>query len=109
MTKECPRVIKIDDTEYIRKDSIPQKPEGPRAVIVVDRGWIFAGDVMEVNGKIHLFNVIHVLRWEGCGFDGMIANPLQSCVKIKKLDVPVVIPADAEIFRLPVPRNWGLS
>lgn len=34
--------IKINEVEYIRKDSIAAKPNGNRAVVVVDRGWIFA-------------------------------------------------------------------
>lgn len=37
--------IKIDDVTYIREDAVQQKPAGNRAVVVVDRGWIFAGDV----------------------------------------------------------------
>jgi len=29
--------------------------KGTRAVVVVDRGWIFAGDVTRENGRIRLF------------------------------------------------------
>jgi hypothetical protein len=41
-TQMKPETIKIDDTTYVRADA---KPVGNRAVVVVDRGWIFAGDV----------------------------------------------------------------
>lgn len=39
-------VIKIDDIEYVRSDSVSKPIIGNRAIIVVDRGWIFAGDVL---------------------------------------------------------------
>ena len=31
---------------------MPEVPIGNRAVVVVDRGWIWAGDVEEKDGKI---------------------------------------------------------
>lgn len=95
--------ITVDGVEYA-----PVVPNGKRAVIVVDRGWIFAGDVAEANGRITLTRAVWVFRWESVGFDGVIANPKSGKVTIKKLDSPVDIPSDAEIFRVPVAENWGL-
>lgn len=37
---------------------------GTRAVVVVDRGWIFAGDVTRENGRIRLARAVHVFSWE---------------------------------------------
>lgn len=31
---------------YVKESSIQTPPAGNRAIIVVDRGWIFAGDVV---------------------------------------------------------------
>ena len=45
---------------------------GNRAVVVVDRGWIFAGDMKRENGRIYLSNALHVFKWEALGFSGMI-------------------------------------
>lgn len=103
----APTSIRIDNVEYVRADSITAKPTGPRAVVVVDRGWIFAGDVTEKDGRITISRAIHVMRWEGLGFDGMIKEPKSSKVTLRKVP-DVDLPADSEIFRVPVVSDWGL-
>jgi len=40
--------VQIDGITYRREGQ-----HGNRAVVVVDRGWIFAGDVTEENGRIY--------------------------------------------------------
>lgn len=102
-----PETITIDEVKYVRADSVQTKPNGNRAVIVVDRGWIFAGDVTRENGRIKLSRAIHVFRWESIGFDGVINNPKSNKVTLKPL-ADVDMPSDAEIFSIPVPENWGL-
>jgi len=104
MTK--PETIKIDDVAYVRED-IAQKT-GTRAVIVVDRGWIFAGDVTRENGRIKLSRAVWVFRWESVGFDGVVANPKSSKVTIKPMPNGVDIPDGAEIFCSPVADDWGM-
>lgn len=99
-----PETIKIDETTYVRADSI-QKPTGTRAVVVVDRGWIFAGDVTRANGRIKLSRALHVFKWESVGFAGIIANTKKA--DLRKID-DVEIPEGAEIFCVPVADDWGL-
>ena len=100
-----PNTITIDSVKYVREDSIKAAPTGNRAVIVVDRGWIFAGDVTRENGRIKLTRALHVFKWESVGFAGMIENT-------KKADLrpcaDVDIPEGAEIFCVPVSPDWGL-
>lgn len=98
--------ITVNGKTYIPEDT-PTKP-GKRAVVVVDRGWIFAGDVTEENGRIKLTRAVWILRWESIGFDGVIKNPKSDKVTIRKMDTCVDIPADAEVFRTPVADDWGL-
>ncbi len=97
-----PNTVTIDGIQYVREDS---KPKGNRAIIVVDRGWVFAGDVTRENGRIKLSRALHVFKWESVGFAGMIENT-------KKADLrnitDVDIPEDAEIFSVPVHESWGL-
>ena len=100
----CNEVI-IDGVPYVRKEVAPS---GTRAVMIVDRGWIFAGDVNEENGRIKLTRAVWVLRWESIGFDGMIADPRSPNVNIKILTNDVDIPAGSELFRIPVADDWGL-
>jgi hypothetical protein len=104
-----PNTIKIDDTEYVRKDSVQIKPNGNRAVVVVDRGWIFAGDVTEENGRVYLDRAVWVFKWRSVGFDGVIKNPENDNVEIRRLQNRVDVPAGAEVFRVPVENNWGLK
>ena len=97
-----PETIKIDEVTYVRADA---KPTGTRAVVVVDRGWIFAGDVTRENGRIRLSRALHVFKWEGVGFAGIIADTKRA--DLRKI-ADVEIPEGAEIFCVPVSENWGL-
>jgi hypothetical protein len=98
--------LTVNGVEYIQANQA--KPKGSRAVVVVDRGWIFAGDVTRENGRIILDRAIHVYRWESIGFDGMIANPKSSKVTLKPLPNGVDLPQGSEVFCVPVADDWGL-
>ena len=100
--------ITINNVKYIRADKAQPPIAGTRAVIVVDRGWIFAGDVTRENGRIRMSRAVWVFRWEEIGFDGVITNPKDKKVEIKPMPNGVDIPEGAEIFCVPVADNWGL-
>ena len=97
--------IEINGVEYVRADV---RPTGTRAVVVVDRGWIFAGDVTRKNGRVRLSRAVLIFRWESIGFDGMIANPKSEKVEIRPILNDVDLPEGAEIFMVPVADSWGL-
>lgn len=99
------KTIVVDGVEFVEKSSYP---ECERAVVVVDRGWVFAGDIRRENGRIFLTRAVHVLRWESIGFDGLIADPKSSKVTLKAMSRPVEIPQSAEVFCVPVEISWGL-
>ena len=95
--------IEIDGITYIRQ----QAPgERQRSVVVVDRGWIFAGDIDEsVPGRIKITRAVWVFRWESIGFAGVLENPGKADIRpIKDVDLP----SSSEIFRVPVAEDWGL-
>ncbi len=96
--------ITINGIEYVPATS---KPAGNRAVVVVDRGWIFAGDVTRDNGRITLSNALHVFKWESVGFAGMIADPKKAKADLRPIS-DVDMPAGAEVFCVPVVEGWGL-
>lgn len=100
--------ITINDVEYTPVAEAQQQVRGNRAVIVVDRGWIFAGDVTRENGRIRLDRAVWVFSWETIGFDGVIANPKSERVIIKPMPNGVDLPEGAEIFCVPVSEDWGL-
>ncbi len=101
-------IITVNGVEYIKADEVQKPIAGSRAVIVVDRGWIFAGDVTRENGRIKLSRAVWVFRWDSIGFDGVIANPKSTKVTIKPMPNSVDIPEGAEIFCVPVSDDWGL-
>ena len=80
---------------------------GNRAVVVVDRGWIFAGDVERKDGRIYLRRALHVFRWESIGFAAVIADPKSKKVDLRPI-ADVDIPEGAEIFSIPVADDWGV-
>jgi hypothetical protein len=95
--------ITINGIEYVPASN---RPTGNRAVVVVDRGWIFAGDVTRENGRIYLANAVHVFRWESVGFAGIIADCKAGKADLRPI-ADVDIPASAEVFSVLVPDTWG--
>ena len=93
----------IDGVEYAPIN----KASANRAVVVVDRGWIFAGDVTRENGRIRLTRALHVFKWESVGFAGMIDNPKKANADLRPV-ASVDLPEGAEIFCVPVSAEWGL-
>lgn len=101
-------VLEVNGVKYIKEGSqvAPPKP-GKRAVVVVDRGWIFAGDVTREGGRIKLSRAVHVLSWESVGFAGLIEDVKVAKAKLKPV-ADVDMPEGAEIFCVPVGDSWGL-
>ena len=94
--------IQINGVTYVRADSVPT---GSRAVVVVDRGWIFAGDVTREDGRIKLSRAVHVFKWESIGFAKMVETEQADLRPIADVDMP----AGAEIFCIPVSDDWGIG
>ena len=103
-----PETIKIDSIEYVRKDALQAPIPGNRYVIVIDRGWIAAGDVEEKDGRIILTRAVWLFGFNGVGFAGAIADPKSKNVDIRPFPNGFIIPKQSEIFRVKVPDNWGL-
>lgn len=109
MSDNKPHEISIDGTKYVRADGVqPPKLPGKRAVVVLDRGWIVAGDVTEDDGRLKITRAVHVRSWSSIGFDGMVANPNDKQVTLRPMPNGFDAPADAELFRVPVGDDWGL-
>ncbi len=97
----------VDGVTYVPEAVCAPTPTGTRYVIVADRGWVFAGNLTQENGRIRLTDALLIQRWAGIGFDGMIADPCSSKVTIKALKNGVDLPADSELFRVRVSDTWG--
>ena len=81
-----------------------------RAVVVIDRGWIYAGDVDETSrpGRIILSRAVWIFSWDSIGFAAMVENPKRKEVDLRAMTTLVDVPAGAEIYRIPVGDDWGL-
>jgi len=103
--------IGVNEMQNVTINGIEYAPvksaTGNRAVVVVDRGWIFAGDVTRKNGRIHLSNALHVFKWESSGFAGMICDPKKAKADLRPV-ADVDIPEGAEVFCVPVADKWGM-
>jgi len=91
----------------VNGETYVKQAAGNRAVVVVDRGWIFAGDVTRSNGRILLTRALHVFKWDSIGFAAMVEQGKGPKVDLRPI-ADVDIPEGAEIFCVPVPENWGL-
>lgn len=99
--------ITINGVQYVRADSLPAaKPSGNRAVVIIDRGFIYAGDVLRENGRIKLSRCVWVFKWKSCGFDAVINDPKKAEIRPH---ADIDIPEGSEIFSVPVDANWGLA
>ena len=101
--EETMNEIEINGEKYIKAN----QARGNRCVVVVDRGWIFAGDLTQENGRIYLDDAVWVFRWESVGFAAVVEDPVKAKADIRKMSTRVDIPELAEIFRLPVHDSWG--
>jgi hypothetical protein len=78
-----------------------------RFVLIIDRGWIFAGDqTLTEDGYVRLDRCIHVFGWQKIGFAKMIQEWDSPNVDLRPAE-PIEVPPDAVIFRVPVPQDWG--
>lgn len=90
-----------------KKTAKKSTPE--RAVVIVDRGWIFAGDVTDKGSFIRIDRAVHVFRWDSIGFARMLEEWRSEQVDLRQMPAPVEVPKDAVIFRVPVADGWGIK
>jgi hypothetical protein len=83
-------------------------PAGDRAVFIIDRGFIYAGDWRLSDGEYTLANAVNLRRYESIGFEGVLADPKSDKATIVAMPYPVVVPSGSVLFRVPVPLGWGL-
>ena len=109
-TLETFETLEINGRLYVAVDSLPPSlPPGNRAVVVLDSGWIFAGDCTECDGRVVMTNVVQVEKWREIGIHGVLADPQSPKVTLRRILTPVEFPAGAEIFRFRVAKDWGIK
>ena len=99
-----PETIKIDDVEYVRRDLHEQAPSGDRHIVVLQRGFIFVGNLDKSNApEFVLTDAYNVRRWGTSSGLGELADkgPLTNtkldkatAVKFHELTVVLMIPCN---------------
>jgi len=118
---DIPQVLEINGVRYVPEPvaSPAALPVGNRAVFVIDRGFIYAGDWSLSNEGYTLINAVNLRRYESIGFEGVLADPKSSkativpipypvIVTIVPIPYPVIVPVGSVLFMIPVPQGWGL-
>lgn len=79
-----PETLKIDDVEYVRKDSVNNTITGNVKIVILQRGWVMVG-YFERNGNDCRLSKASVVRsWGTTKGLGEIANGPTSSTKLDK-------------------------
>jgi hypothetical protein len=78
---------------------------GDRFIVVLDRGWIFIGD-LAIDGPVHTLSRARNIRtWQRGGFGGLTQSAKVSQATLDDC-ADIQYAASAEIFRVRVGEDW---
>jgi len=81
--------------------------KGDRHIVVLDRGWIFAGNMtQDEHGVYTLTNCVNVRKWSQGGFGALAISASKAGATLDDC-APIRFRADAMIFAVPIPENWN--
>jgi len=90
--------------EQVRE--IVGKTQGNRHIVVLDRGWIFAGELsQDEQGMYRLTQAVNVRRWKQNGFGGLTKSATASGAELDPCD-PITFSASAMILAVPIGGDW---
>ncbi|MFQ5471269.1 MAG: hypothetical protein ACE5FA_00095 [Dehalococcoidia bacterium] len=97
--------ITINGVDYAPTTTFPT---GNRHIVVLDRGWIFVGDLVQSkeDGVYELNNAQNVRKWSDGGFGGLTKDPVGAGAVLDS-SAAIRFSRSACIFMVPVPEEWG--
>ena len=89
------------------EDAVNKKPiSGNRNLVVLDRGWIFAGSLTEPTpAKYLLVNVVNIRKWQKGGF-GQLSKGAASAGATLDDAADLQFTASALLFSVPITDGW---
>ena len=102
-----PKTIRIDNEEYVRASDIGgPAPIGNKFIVVLDRGWIFAGNLDRDDDDTCwvLTNAVNIRKWATGGFGLLTRNPHEAGAVLDKSQDVVF---ERFIHKVPVADDWG--
>jgi hypothetical protein len=78
-----------------------------RCIVVLDRGWIFVGNLKEINGgdSYELTEAANIRKWQTGGFGGLSRGAKSSQAVIDVCE-PIIFSGKAMIFAVPISESW---
>ena len=89
-------------------DAIEAIPRGSRHIVVLDRGWIFVGNLEADSPAAEnytLTNVLNVRTWKQGGFGALSLSAKEAGAVLDK-SAPLKFHRSAVIFMVPVGEAW---
>jgi len=86
-------------------DAIEAIPRGSRHIVVLDRGWIFVGNLSTEGENYTLTNVLNVRTWKQGGFGALSLSAKEAEAVLDK-SAPLKFHRSAVIFTVPVGEAW---
>lgn len=80
-------------------------PTGQRHLVVLDRGWIFAGDVSNENEVLVIRNALNVRKWQQGGFGALSLGAKRAGAILDKSE-DIYVSQSAVLFMVPIPDSW---
>ena len=102
--------MKIDDVEYVRKDSMPTTSEDIQ-IVVLDRGFVYIGNVKEnpTTGMYVISNAHNIRVWGTTkGLGELVNGPTSKTVLDKVGTVRVFAKAITSVIDVDC-KKWNLS
>lgn len=90
----------------ILAEHLETAPKGPRHICVLDRGWIFVGDLLMEGSECTLSRAQNIRRFKKVGFGGLTKGAKHAEAILDKCSAPIKFRRDAMIFCVPVGEDW---
>ena len=76
-----PETLKIDDVEYVRKDSVTQSATGCVKIAILDRGFVYVGNMVKDGDFFVITNAKNIRKWGTTkGLGELVNGPLRETV-----------------------------
>lgn len=83
-----------------------EKTKGDRHLVVLDRGWIFVGNLIKNEGEPYILtNAKNVRKWEIGGF-GALSQSAKKAKAVLDNCADIYFSESAKIFCVPISENW---
>jgi hypothetical protein len=80
--------------------------KGDKHIVVLDRGWIFAGDLSQDDAGIYtLTNAVNIRKWSQGGFGALSKSAKEAGATLDGC-APIRFHRSALIFAVPISGGW---